>query len=61
MAEPVGAITASSAAQYVVAIARKEQDQQDVQGQQAVQLIQASTAPPLASSGAVGTKLNIVG
>lgn len=61
MAEPVGAIAASSAAQYAVAVARKEQDQQNVQGQEAVQLIQASTAPKLATSGEVGTKLHFVG
>lgn len=61
MAEPVGAIAASTAAQYTIAVARKEQDQQDLQGQQAVQLIQASTAPQLATSGEVGTKLNFVG
>ena len=61
MAEPVGAIGASTAAKYAVAVTRKEQDQQDLQGQQAVQLIQSATAPQLATSGSVGTKLNVVG
>ncbi|MEI9938355.1 MAG: hypothetical protein WDO69_14130 [Pseudomonadota bacterium] len=61
MAEPVGAISAPSAAKYAVAVTRTEQDQQNVQGQQAVQLIQSATAPQLATSGSVGTKLNFVG
>ena len=61
MAEPVAAIGAPSAAQYAVAVTRKEQDQQALQGQQAVQLIQSATAPQLATSGSVGTKLNFVG
>ncbi len=60
MAEPVGAIGAPSAAEYVLAVTRKEQDQQALQGQQAVQLIQAATLPKLASSGSVGTKLHVV-
>ena len=60
MADPVGAIGAPRAAQYAVAVTRKEQDQQAVQGQQAVQLIESATAPKLATSGSVGTKLNFV-
>ena len=61
MADPVGAIGAPSAIKYAVAVTRKEQDEQDLQGQQAVQLIQSATAPQLATSGSVGTKLNLVG
>jgi hypothetical protein len=61
VAEPVGAIGASTAVKYAVAVTRQEQDQQDLQGQQAVQLIQSATAPQLATSGSVGTKLNVVG
>jgi hypothetical protein len=59
--EPVGAIGASTAVKYAVAVTRQEQDQQDLQGRQAVQLIQSATAPQLATSGSVGTKLNVVG
>ncbi|HEY3252460.1 MAG TPA: hypothetical protein VGJ91_00875 [Polyangiaceae bacterium] len=61
MAEPVAAIGAPTAAQYALAVTRKEQDQQDLQGQQALQLIQAASAPKLATSGSVGTKLNFAG
>ena len=61
MAEPVGAIGAASAAKFAVAVTRKQLDQQDLQGQQAVQLIQSASSPELATSGAVGTKLNLVG
>ena len=43
MAGPVGAISAPNAAKYAVAVAGKEHDQQRVEGQQAVQLIEAST------------------
>jgi len=60
MADPVGAIGAPRAAQYAVAVTRKEHDQQDLQGRQAVQLIESATAPKLATSGSVGTKLNFV-
>jgi hypothetical protein len=61
MAEPVGAIGAPTAAKYAVEVTRKEQAQQDLQGQQAVQLIESASAPQLATSGSVGTKLNFVG
>ena len=60
MADAVGAISAPNAAKYAVAVAGKEHDQQRVEGQQAVQLIEAST-PKLETSGSVGTKLNFVG
>ena len=60
MADPVGGISAASAAQYAVGVVRMQHDQQDVEGKQAVQLIQAASAPQLASSGSVGTKLNVV-
>ena len=59
MAAPVGAVSALSGAQYAMAVAGKQQDQQRVEGQQAVQLIQSATSPQLATSGSVGTKLNI--
>ena len=42
-----------------MAVAGKQHDQQQVEGRQAVQLIQSATAPQLASSGSVGTKLNV--
>jgi hypothetical protein len=61
MPEPVGAIGAPTAAKYAVEVTRKEQDQQDAQGQQAVQLIQSANAPQLETSGSVGTKLHFVG
>jgi hypothetical protein len=61
MAEPVGAIGAPTAAKYAVEVTRKELDQQDQQGKQAVQLIESASAPALATSGSVGTKLNFVG
>jgi hypothetical protein len=61
MADPVLAIGAPTAAKYAVEVTRKEQDQQDIQGQQAVQLIESATVPKLATSGSVGTKLNVVG
>ena len=60
MAEAIGAIGAPNAAQYAVAVARKEHSQQAEEGRQAVQLIQASSAPELAASGSLGTKLNVV-
>jgi hypothetical protein len=58
-ADSVGAVGAPTAAKYSVAVAQKQQGQNAVQGQQAVQLIQSAT-PQLASSGSVGTKLNFV-
>ncbi|HEY0465494.1 MAG TPA: hypothetical protein VGC79_14865 [Polyangiaceae bacterium] len=62
MAESVGAVGASTAVKYAFAVARQELDQQEVQGKQAVQLIQSATpAPTLESSGSLGTKLNVVG
>jgi len=61
MADSIGAIGATTATKFAVEVTRKEQDQQEVQGQQAVQLIQAASAPKLETSGSVGTKLNFVG
>ena len=62
MANPVGAIGATTAATYAVAVTRQEHDQKNVEGQQAVQLIQSATpAPKLETSGSVGTKLHFVG
>jgi hypothetical protein len=58
MAAPVAAVSAPSGAQYAIAVAGKQHDQQQVEGQQAVQLIQSATTPQLATSGSVGTKLN---
>jgi len=60
MADPIAAIGAPTAATYALAVTRKEHDQKNLEGQQAVQLIQAATAPKLETSGSVGTKLNIV-
>lgn len=60
MADPVGAIGATTAATYAVEVTRKEQDQTAAQGQQAVQLIQSAT-PKLETTGSVGTKLHFVG
>ena len=57
--DSVSSVGGPTAAQYSVSVAKKEQTQQDVEGQESVQLIQsASTA--LATSGSVGTKLNVV-
>ena len=61
MANPVGSVSAPKAAEYAVAVTRKQQDQQSEQGRQAVQLIESATAPQRATSGSVGTKLNVVG
>ncbi|MES1177294.1 MAG: hypothetical protein ABUL62_23430 [Myxococcales bacterium] len=58
MAAPVGAVSAPNGPQYAVAVVGKQHDQQKVEGQQAVQLIQSATAPQLATSGSVGTKLH---
>lgn len=60
MADPVGAISAPTAAKYAIAVSGAQHDQQKVEGQQAVQLIQSATAPQLETSGSVGTKLNVV-
>ena len=49
----------SSGLAYDVAVAKKMQLSTRVQGEQAVQLIQAATASPSASSG-VGSRLNVV-
>jgi hypothetical protein len=54
--EPVSAPTG---AQYSVAVTKKEQSQQQIEGQESVQLIQSASAP-LATSGSVGTRLNVV-
>ena len=59
MAEPIGAVGAPLATQYAVAVTRQEHLQKDAEGKQAVQLIQSASAPALASSGPVGTKLNL--
>ena len=61
MADPVGAVSAPTAAQYTVGVVRMQHDQQAEEGKEAVQLIQAATLPQLATSGAVGTKLHVVG
>jgi hypothetical protein len=55
----VGAVGAPTAAQYSVAVTKKQQSQQAVEGQESVQLIQ-SASQPLATSGAVGTKLDFM-
>ena len=58
--DSVGPVAAPTAAQYVMSVAKKEQSQQEVEGQESVQLIQSASAP-LASSGSVGTRLHVVG
>ncbi|HYQ45355.1 MAG TPA: hypothetical protein VER11_25390 [Polyangiaceae bacterium] len=59
MADPIAAIGATTATTYALAVTRQEHDQKNLEGQQAVQLIQsAASAPKLETSGAVGTKLN---
>ena len=60
MADAVGPIGALIAAKYAVAVASKQQQQQSSGGQQSVSLIQSAAAPQLATSGSVGTKLNVV-
>jgi len=59
MAAAVGAVSSLSGAQYAIAVVGKQHDQQKVEGKEAVQLIESSAAPQLASSGSVGTKLNV--
>ena len=58
--DSVSSVGAPTAVQYSVSVAKKQQSQQDVEGQESVQLIQSASAP-LATSGSVGTKLNVVG
>jgi hypothetical protein len=55
--DSVGSVSAPTGAQYSVAVSKKQQSQQEVEGQESVQLIQSASAP-LATSGDVGTKLN---
>ncbi|HEY5376902.1 MAG TPA: hypothetical protein VIK01_24635 [Polyangiaceae bacterium] len=57
-ADSVGPVGASTAANYAVAVTKKQQSQEAVEGQESVQLIQSASAPQLESSGSVGTKLN---
>jgi hypothetical protein len=52
-------VSAPIGAQYAVAVAQKQHGQQELQGQESLQLIQSASAP-LASSGSLGTKLNFV-
>lgn len=58
MADAIGAVSAPLAAQYSIAVASKQQSQTAQEGKQAEQLIEAATAPQLATSGDVGTRLN---
>ena len=53
----VGPVSAPIGAQYATAVTKKQQNQQEIEGQQSVQLIQSASAP-LATSGSVGTNLN---
>jgi hypothetical protein len=57
--DSVGAVGAPTAAQYSVAVTQKEHSQKAIEGQDSVELIQ-SASMPLATSGSVGTKLNVV-
>jgi hypothetical protein len=57
-ADSVGAVGPSTAANYAVAVTKKQQSQAAVEGQESVQLIQSASAPQLEGSGSVGTKLN---
>jgi hypothetical protein len=56
--DSVGSVGASTAANYAVAVTKKQQNQEAVEGQESVQLIQSASAPQLESSGSVGTQLN---
>ncbi len=60
MADAIGGVSAPNAAQFAIAVTRKQHDQASQEGKEAVQLIQSATAPQLASSGSVGAKLNFV-
>ena len=55
----VEAVGAPTGAQYAMAVTKKQQTQQQVEGQESLQLIQSASAP-LAASGSLGTKLNVV-
>ena len=55
----VGPVSPPIGAQYATAVTKQQQSQQEIEGQQSVQLIQ-SASTPLATSGSVGTKLNVV-
>jgi hypothetical protein len=59
MADPIGAISAPTSAQYAVEVTGKAHEQARLEGKQAVQLIESATSPQLATSGDVGTKLNL--
>lgn len=60
MADPVAAIGATTATTYAVAVTRQEHEQKNLEGRQAVQLIQSANTPQLETSGSVGTKLHFV-
>lgn len=60
MADAVGPIGAMIATKFAVAVVGKQQQAQAENGQQSLALIQSAAAPALATSGSVGTKLNVV-
>ena len=55
----VGPVSAPIGARYATAVTKEQQSQQQIEGQQSVQLIQSASAP-LATSGSLGTKLNVI-
>jgi len=55
----VGPVSPPIGAQYAAAVTKKQHGQQELEGQESLQLIQSASAP-LATSGSVGTKLNVV-
>jgi hypothetical protein len=56
----VGESTSLDALRWEIGVAKLQQDATKAQGEAAVKLIESATAPPLAESGHVGTRLNVV-
>jgi len=52
--------TTAAGAAYDVSVMKKQLDQQDEQGKQAVELIQAAKAPESRPNGNVGKLINVV-
>ena len=57
---PISQSGAAFATQWAVSVQKKQMDSAEDQGKAAVALIESSGAPAKATSGNVGTKLNVV-
>jgi hypothetical protein len=56
----VGETPSLDALRWEIGVQKLQQDTIKQQGEAAVKLIESATAPPLAPSGDVGTRLNVV-